>query len=255
MHREGWVYVLENEAIMGLLKIGYTTREPEVRAKELSQPTGVPAPYQVVHKRWFADCIAAERDIHRMLDHRRHEKEFFKMSVDEAIKVIEEYQPSQKSAFSQEYASLEGPIKRSFSGLILVGLLFFVLIVTKSRIDRREPRVRLEREIKVTQRSDTVQVDNEPPVDDALSRFMEMVLPLGNEMEGETPLANPLVLFTENEEIFSDPAFGESPKEPDKTESITPELDDPLSFCESRRGALALTESDDMLFCIRQSQY
>lgn len=67
MHREGWVYVLENEAILGRMKIGFTTREPEIRAKELSQPTGVPASYQVVHKRWFADCIAAERDFHRTL--------------------------------------------------------------------------------------------------------------------------------------------------------------------------------------------
>lgn len=100
-----------------------------------------------------------------------------------------------------------------------------------------------------------MQVDNEPLLDDAFPHFMEMVLPLENEMEGEAPLANPLVLFTENEEICSDPAFGESPKEPDKTESIIPELDGPLSFCEARRGTLALTESDDMLVCIRRSQY
>lgn len=267
MHREGWVYVLENKAFPGLLKIGYTTRTPEIRAEELSQPTGVPAPYRVVFKRWFADCIAAERHMHRTLEHRRSEKEFFRIGVDEAIRAIEEYQPSkrlvfpraykpsQKSAFPQEYASLERPTKRSLAGLILVGLLFLVLIVTKSRIDRREPRVRLEREIKVTQRSDTVQADNEPLVDDAVPLFMEMVLSLENEMEGEAPQTNPSVFFTENEDTFRDIAFAELPKDLDETDNTPAEVDRSLLLREAGRGTLVLTESDDMLFCIRQSQY
>ncbi len=36
-----WVYVLENETVPGLLKIGYTKLTPESRAKQISNATGV----------------------------------------------------------------------------------------------------------------------------------------------------------------------------------------------------------------------
>ncbi|WP_313684162.1 GIY-YIG nuclease family protein [Pantoea sp.] len=46
---DGWVYVLSNVAMPGIFKIGMTTSTPEVRAKEVSQGTGVPMPYVVEH--------------------------------------------------------------------------------------------------------------------------------------------------------------------------------------------------------------
>lgn len=44
---EGWVYVLSNPCMPGIYKIGMTTTSPEVRARELSSATGVPAPFKV----------------------------------------------------------------------------------------------------------------------------------------------------------------------------------------------------------------
>jgi hypothetical protein len=41
---KGIVYVLTNEAMPGLVKIGYTTDLKE-RIKKLSQPSGIPAPF------------------------------------------------------------------------------------------------------------------------------------------------------------------------------------------------------------------
>lgn len=42
-----FVYMLRNSAMPGLLKVGFTTGTPEVRAAELSAATGVPTPFQV----------------------------------------------------------------------------------------------------------------------------------------------------------------------------------------------------------------
>ena len=36
-----WVYVLSNPSSPGLLKIGYTKKQPEERAKQISSATGV----------------------------------------------------------------------------------------------------------------------------------------------------------------------------------------------------------------------
>ena len=42
---KGWIYVLSNPSMPGLLKIGYTEREVEERIKELDSETGVPSPF------------------------------------------------------------------------------------------------------------------------------------------------------------------------------------------------------------------
>ncbi len=47
MSGNGYVYVLMNSSMRGLVKIGKTEREPEERAKELSASTGVPTPFMV----------------------------------------------------------------------------------------------------------------------------------------------------------------------------------------------------------------
>ncbi|WP_053087086.1 GIY-YIG nuclease family protein [Enterobacter kobei] len=44
----GFVYVMENENMPGIYKIGMTTNSPEARAKELSSATGVPSPFSVL---------------------------------------------------------------------------------------------------------------------------------------------------------------------------------------------------------------
>ena len=40
--KEGWVYILTNEAMPGLVKIGWTMQDPAIRAEELSDSTAVP---------------------------------------------------------------------------------------------------------------------------------------------------------------------------------------------------------------------
>jgi hypothetical protein len=64
---KGHVYILLNASIPGLLKIGMTARAPEERARELSQGTGVPAPFSVAYSEEVPDCQAAEALIHARL--------------------------------------------------------------------------------------------------------------------------------------------------------------------------------------------
>jgi hypothetical protein len=46
----GRVYLLENPAMPTLIKLGYTTKRAEYRAREISRGTGVPAPFQVYYE-------------------------------------------------------------------------------------------------------------------------------------------------------------------------------------------------------------
>ncbi len=66
--RAGYIYVLVNSAMPGLVKVGKTARDPVGRAQELSGATGVAAPFMVVFEQVFVDCDAAESAIHRSLE-------------------------------------------------------------------------------------------------------------------------------------------------------------------------------------------
>ncbi|HPA47526.1 MAG TPA: GIY-YIG nuclease family protein [bacterium] len=41
---KGWVYIIANKAMPGLVKVGYSMKDPELRAAELNN-TGSPHPY------------------------------------------------------------------------------------------------------------------------------------------------------------------------------------------------------------------
>jgi hypothetical protein len=43
---KGWVYIITNKAMPNILKIGYSTKDPEIRANDL-HTTGVPYRYVV----------------------------------------------------------------------------------------------------------------------------------------------------------------------------------------------------------------
>jgi tetratricopeptide (TPR) repeat protein len=74
----------------GFVKIGKTTTDPEIRAKELSSATGVPTQFIVAYKAYFADCTEAESYIHTLLNEKRlsNSKEFFRSSLPDAIQAV-----------------------------------------------------------------------------------------------------------------------------------------------------------------------
>ncbi|MDR6587403.1 GIY-YIG nuclease family protein [Agrobacterium tumefaciens] len=85
---KGHVYVLSNKSMPGVLKIGFTNGDPAKRAAELSGVTGVPTSFRV---EWSLPVLgsarAIEQRIHAVLSKKKHGKEFFKVSIDEAQSV------------------------------------------------------------------------------------------------------------------------------------------------------------------------
>lgn len=93
---DGYIYVLINPSMPGLVKIGRTTRNPESREKELSQATGVPTPFIMVYYKYFVDCQFAEEYIHNVLSEFRitHNREFFDVPIYEVIDLITKLEDS-----------------------------------------------------------------------------------------------------------------------------------------------------------------
>jgi len=89
----GWVYMLSNEYMPGIYKIGMTTTSPEVRAKELSSATGVPYPFKVEAAFHCDDPANSERLIHEDLQDFRinDSREFFKDDVKDLASLCEQH--------------------------------------------------------------------------------------------------------------------------------------------------------------------
>ncbi|EBB3246671.1 GIY-YIG nuclease family protein [Salmonella enterica subsp. arizonae serovar 41:z4,z23:- str. 01-0089] len=89
---EGWIYVLSNPSLQGMLKIGMTTISPEVRASELSRSTSIPKPFVIEVSFFSKNPASDEKYIHELLSDKRvnDRREFFYCSVEDALSVIQE---------------------------------------------------------------------------------------------------------------------------------------------------------------------
>lgn len=92
--REGdeWVYILSNPSIPDIIKIGYTKSDPFNRAIQISRGTGVPQEFNV---EWAYKCFKGERieqEVHKYFKKYRvnPQREFFRVSLEEAKNVIEQ---------------------------------------------------------------------------------------------------------------------------------------------------------------------
>ena len=107
---EGWVYVLTNEAMPGLVKVGYTMKDPAIRAEELYKDskngavTGVPLPFNVAYKAWVINPYTVEQSVHKSLAPKRlnENREFFKCSTEEAIQHIRQVAKAKFEESKQE---------------------------------------------------------------------------------------------------------------------------------------------------------
>lgn len=88
----GYVYVLYNPAMEGMVKIGQTKDSSETRAAKLSQASGVPTAFLVVYDERVLDCEEVERRLHsRFAGVRvRPRREFFRVSVKDAVKALQQ---------------------------------------------------------------------------------------------------------------------------------------------------------------------
>ena len=87
--KQGWVYVLTNQGMPGLIKIGFTKNLPQERAREL-YGTGVAYPFEVAYQVCCHHYPQVEREVHAQLSGMRVNggREFFACSVEEAAQVI-----------------------------------------------------------------------------------------------------------------------------------------------------------------------
>jgi hypothetical protein len=106
----GYVYVLTNEGMPDLVKIGHGP--PERRAKELSAVSGVPHKFVVAAKWLVSRPREAEAEIHHHLREYRvnTRREFFRIAPDRAKAAIEglmrsaawKYAPAERAAPARE---------------------------------------------------------------------------------------------------------------------------------------------------------
>lgn len=88
MRIKGWVYVISNPAMPGIIKVGYSTKDPAMRAQELNH-TGSPHPYSVQYETLVWEPYSLEQRVHKVLYSKLEGKEWFRCTVHEAIAAIQ----------------------------------------------------------------------------------------------------------------------------------------------------------------------
>ena len=85
-NKGGFVYVLTNESMPGIVKIGRTSKEPNKRMDEL-YTTGVPTPFELAYSVQVSNAKAVENEMHRLFGKVRiaGNREFFKVSAKKVV--------------------------------------------------------------------------------------------------------------------------------------------------------------------------
>jgi hypothetical protein len=88
---KGWVYIITTKSMPDLVKIGFSTKDPDLRATELNN-TGNPYHYKVEYEILVNEPRKLEQSVHQLLKNKGlHEnKEWFKCSLEIAISSIRE---------------------------------------------------------------------------------------------------------------------------------------------------------------------
>lgn len=101
----GWVYIISNPSMPDLVKIGFSMKDPDLRAQEFGG-TGVPHSYVVEWDILLEDPRTVEQKAHKYLIECREAKEWFRCSVIDAILAVK------KAANGvTQYGERGGPIK------------------------------------------------------------------------------------------------------------------------------------------------
>lgn len=87
--KKGYVYILTNPSMPGLVKIGHSKHGGEARARHL-RTTGVPAPFVLRFEILATNAPALEADVHAAISEYRVDpnREYFAMSPLEAIEAV-----------------------------------------------------------------------------------------------------------------------------------------------------------------------
>ncbi len=140
----GYLYILTNRAFPGVLKIGYTDRDPNARVAELNN-TSVPHPFEIAFEALVDRPQELERLVHREIENTREnaQREFFRIRVSDAveavnrvceaaeIKVIHSVDLERAQRLRQHQANEEAKKRASMEGLIRQEKLMVTLSESK----------------------------------------------------------------------------------------------------------------------------
>jgi len=134
----GYVYILINTSLDGMIKVGRTTRDPQERARELSRATGIPTPFRVAYECLVSDCERVENELHvRLSDFRvSKDREFFRYPLHLGIKLLEELQGGRGRPTLDEFSAIDitGHLRAKHPGWIRDDLASVRLIQTSERV-------------------------------------------------------------------------------------------------------------------------
>lgn len=85
---KGWVYVISNPSLPGLVKIGYSMKDPHLRAGNDFDPAGLPDDFVVEYHALVENPREVEQLAHAKLRDHRYKKEWFRIGAAEAIAAI-----------------------------------------------------------------------------------------------------------------------------------------------------------------------
>ena len=83
----GWIYLISNPAMPGLVKVGFSMKDPFMRAQDLGG-TGIPHSFRVEYDALVDEPRSLEKKVHAALKNRHEAKEWFRCSVADALRVI-----------------------------------------------------------------------------------------------------------------------------------------------------------------------
>jgi hypothetical protein len=124
---KGFIYIMSNPAYPGSLKIGQTSKDPEERRKDLGS-TGVLEDFVLEYYAFVEDYELLEIKVHKELNDVRYKenKEFFKISVPEAIKTIRRV-AEDRIEFEKDF-SKQGSVSNSNRNKVIEFLLAIMFL-------------------------------------------------------------------------------------------------------------------------------
>ena len=89
---EGFIYILNNPSLEGMVKIGATTKDPNDKCRELSSNPSIPTPFNIVYYLSSMNPFKVIGIVHTILDEYRVNKsrDFFKVDVAQTVNLIED---------------------------------------------------------------------------------------------------------------------------------------------------------------------
>jgi T5orf172 domain len=132
----GYVYILTNVSLPGMMKVGRTLRDSRSRARELFT-TGLPTPFQVVFEIFSDEHEKLEAAFHQELHDFRisNNREFFKYPLDKAIALLQKLNSppaSNESVFQAE--DIFESLKQKYPGYLKPDIVAVRIVQPKDRV-------------------------------------------------------------------------------------------------------------------------